>query len=345
MAGIRHFEERVVEHRRVRLRGAAAARAAHAALRVEEVLRRGLDRAQLAVVALVRLAEDREVRGLLGMDADHVRLRHLRLDRHRVELRELQDHGRLLLRDHRLAFLRDDRDHFAVHRRDDPRIAEVRARGLDLDARRADLRVERGEARALHVERRGRGFVVLARGRVVGQHLLLPPERELGLLELRGARALLRDEVLDVRLGLAQLVSRDHRIDLGEPLILRHLVAELHLQRFQLAGHLRADVDLLERVQRAGGEHRVLEIGAGDVRGEVMRRLVFRHEAVIEQGERDEHDAAGRYGDPAALGFFHGRRDGNAWQAIVMKMKPDIGMRNGRRVQFSDKFPQYFDSS
>ena len=56
---------------------------------------------------------------------------------------------------------------------------------------------------------------------------------------------LLRAQAFFAGARLAQCVFRNHGIDLGEPLALRDLVAEPDLQRFQLPGHLRADVDLL----------------------------------------------------------------------------------------------------
>jgi hypothetical protein len=123
---------------------------------------------------------------------------------------------------------------------------------------------------------------------VLRQHLALAGPGELGLLDAHFLGELLGLQVFELGLLLRQRVLRDDRIDLGEPVALLHRLPEHHLERLELAADLRAHLHLLERLQHAGGEHRVLEVGALHRGGEVFGFLGRTQPEESDNGQDDE---------------------------------------------------------
>ena len=69
---------------------------------------------------------------------------------------------------------------------------------------------------------------------------------------------------------------QQRRVDFSDQLPLFHRVADLHVQRLQLAGDLGADVDVLQRLQGADRRDRVFDTAAFDDRGDESDRRCFR---------------------------------------------------------------------
>ena len=67
-------------------------------------------------------------------------------------------------------------------------------------------------------------------------------------------------EAVELRLGGLHARAVHRGVYFGEQLALLDPVADLHVQRAQLSGHLGADVDIVAWLQRAGGADRIFEI-------------------------------------------------------------------------------------
>ena len=186
-----------------------------------------------------------------------------------VQVRQFQDHGRLLRGDHRLAFLRHDRHHIAVDGRGDLRVGEVGPGRVHLRVGLGDLRGEGGNIGTQHVGLRLGRLQVLLRRRLACQHLLLPLQREVRLPQAGRDRAPLGLQARQARLRRQQRVLRQHRIDLGQQLPLVDVIAEPHLEYSQLARDLRAHVDLPVSLQRPGGHHVAFHVAAGRYRRQI----------------------------------------------------------------------------
>ena len=93
------------------------------------------------------------------------------------------------------------------------------------------------------------------------------------LSQLRYLCGLLGRHVLQGRFCLTHFILLQYRIDLGQQIALLYAVAKLDFQRFQLAIHLRADIDLANRRQRAGREHDFLDIATRRSADDIQKRL------------------------------------------------------------------------
>ncbi len=130
-----------------------------------------------------------------------------------------------------------------------------------MDLRLFDLRVQRGDLRAGRGQLGLGGLVVATGAGVLREHLLLPLEGQLRLLEQRLLGGALGLDVGQRGLGVGQGVLLRQRIDLGDRVAGLHLVAEIDVQHLDLPGHLGADADLIEGFQGTGGHHRLLDAG------------------------------------------------------------------------------------
>ena len=118
---------------------------------------------------------------------------------------------------------------------------------------------------------------------------LLTLQLQLRLAQPGGGRALLGFEIGDIGLLRAQLVVLQQQVDLPEKVARPHPVAEPDFQRFELTRRARADVDLLDRLQHAGGEHRVFNVEPAD-----LRRRILGLRRMPAPGEEDiNNDGAG----------------------------------------------------
>ena len=95
---------------------------------------------------------------------------------------------------------------------------------------------------------------------------------ELGLAQPSRRRALLGFEIGEIGLLRAKLVVLQEQVDLPEQIASPHAIPELDFQRFELAGRARADVDLLDRLQHAGGEHGVFYVDLAELRRRIFGR-------------------------------------------------------------------------
>lgn len=72
---------------------------------------------------------------------------------------------------------------------------------------------------------------------------------------------------IDIRLGLCQLVLDLRHLEGSQQLSGIHPVTDVDRQRLDVSGHLGHDVDLLERLELAGKNELIRQIGAYDGRG------------------------------------------------------------------------------
>ncbi|MCY1524668.1 hypothetical protein D9M68_596120 [compost metagenome] len=258
------------------------------------------------MVALVGFAEDGEVHGQARLHAGHVGLRDLRLDRHGVYLGHLDDGGRALDRVDGLPFLGNHGNDHAVDGRRDAGVAQIDPGRVHLDLGLRDLGVQRRDLGAGDPQRGLGGLVGLARAGVGRQHLALAAEGQFGLLQHGDLGGPFRAPGLQGRLGVAQVVLLGQIVDLGDQLAFLDPVAQRHLQGFQLPGNLGAHADALDGVDRAAGQHAVLEVGAGDL-GHSKGGRRRRREKSGAHGEHGEQEQDGDQGVALGLtaGLFH----------------------------------------
>ena len=91
------------------------------------------------------IAENGEIDPLAGLDADDIRFRDLRPDRHSVDVRNPQDIRCLLVGVERLPLQKTDGNYFAAHRRRDFGITQIGFTGVYRRRRFLHLRRERGD--------------------------------------------------------------------------------------------------------------------------------------------------------------------------------------------------------
>src|SRR5690606_38405216 len=274
-------------------------------------LGRGLDLPHDAFEAPVGHAQRGEVRRHAGADAVHVRLGHFRPHRHGAEIGDAHDLRRGLGGVHGLALDGAARNHRALHGRIDAGVAEIGAVFLDGGARRTDLRLgganaglQHGDVRLLLVD----GFLA---DRVAAEQAAIALETQLREPKFGLLARLLRLEIVEVGLVLAQPGLIDGGIDLGDQLALLDLVADVDMHAAQLAGDLRADVDIFLGLQRAQRRDGVLHRAPldPDLRA-LPARLVIAGAAQEMPGDRGQRDDEQRDGDPADS---PGGRTGHAW--------------------------------
>jgi len=90
--------------------------------------------------------------------------------------------------------------------------------------------------------------------------------------------------------GLQTVLLRE-RIDFGNQLALADFLAQLHMNGLDLAGNLRADIDLLEGFDRARGEHGFFDVGDFDGAGQQgwrRDRALHGDQAGGDRGQRDD---------------------------------------------------------
>ena len=162
----------------------------------------------------------------------------------------------------RLPLARGDADHRAGHRRVD--LGELQVRFLDAHAGLLLLhlrlqRVDLGGGGA----HRGFGVLHLLGGRgFFGHQILLALQIALGFLEIDLAldqRRLLRAQRRAVGIDAR---GRLLGIDLRQQLAFFDFGADLDVQLLQLPRHLRADVDIVARLQRPGRADQVFDVSA-----------------------------------------------------------------------------------
>lgn len=223
-----------------------------------------VDLPQRGVEFAVRLAQRGEVHRHAGLDLDHVRFGDFRIDRDQVQTGQHHDGRRGLVGVDGAAFFGDHRDHGAVHRRGDAGVGQVGAGGAELGFAALDLCIEGLDLRARGLEL-GIGRVELGtRGGLGGQHLLLARELELGFAQAGLLHRALRLDLVQRGLGVEHLVLLGGGVDLGDQIALFDGIAELDLQRFDLAGGLCTDADQLVGIDHAGGFHGLFDIAAAD---------------------------------------------------------------------------------
>src|SRR5690606_25830620 len=208
-------------------------------------------------------------------------------------LRDEEQLGRGHARGHRLAHLHAPLDHDARDRRADLRVAQVLPRALEVELRR---RV-----------RRARDVVVVQRG------VVLAVRHDLLLVELRDALVLplrlleLRPAAFDADLRGPYLLAQQRRIDPRDELALLDAVVEVDVDLRDLAGDLRAHLDGLGRLERAGARDHGLDVAARDLDEPVpARRLAAR----AEQHAREEQHGHGAGGAPQDLLLHRRSPDG-----------------------------------
>ena len=286
---VRHVEQGVVEHD------------------VVHHVRRGRDLAQFSVEAAVVAAQRGEVDIHADVQLRHVRFRDLGLHRHRRQVRDAHDDGRLLVGVQRLALLCRLRDDGPRNRRVDLGVAEVRLvaaqRGLRLLHLRLD-RIHLGQRRLL---RRLGDLQRVGRGRVLAREVLLARELQFREHELRLLVGELRLLVEQLRLIAVDFGLVDRRVDLGEKLPGLDDRADVHVQLLQLSGDLRADIDEVLGLERPGRGDRILQVPAlGHRREEASARGVLAKPcppcvvaARGEQGARGKHKRVAAEPEPA----------------------------------------------
>ncbi len=131
-------------------------------------------------------------------------------------------------------------------------------RGFDL----LDLGAERLELRLGRLGARFGGLQAFLGGRVFGHQGLLPAQLDVRQRELRLALLQRRAQVAQLRARGVDACPIDRGVDLGKQLAFLHLAADLDVDLLELAGNLGADIDVITRLQRAGGGHEVFDIAA-----------------------------------------------------------------------------------
>ncbi|MNI42814.1 hypothetical protein D3C73_971190 [compost metagenome] len=216
------------------------------------------------MVLAVRVAQRGEVHRHAGLDLDHVGLGDLGVDGHYIQPRQHHDGRRSLVGVHRAAFLGHHRHHGAIHRRDDAGIGQVGTGGAQFGFAALDLRFVGLQLRTRGLQLGLGGIVFLARGGLGRQHLLLACELQFGLAQGGLLHRALRGHLVQRGLRVEHLVLLGGGVDLGDQVAFLHRIAQLHLQRLDLAGSLRTDADQLVGVDHAGRFHRLLDVAAAD---------------------------------------------------------------------------------
>ena len=292
--------------------------------------RRGLDTAQRGVVTLVRRTQNREVSFLPGLDAHHVGFRNLRFHGDGVEQGQLDDGGRALVGIDRLPQLRDDGHHHASHGRHDAGVADIELGRISGNSRLRNLRLRGFDIRAAGAQR-GLGLLKsLARNCVGGQQLFLPLKVQLGLTQQSTAGTEQRLGTLQRSLRIAQLVLLLERVNLGNQLSFFDGVAQRHGQGLDLPRGLRTHTDLLESLQGAGGQHRLLQVTQRRRGRDKSRRLAGRKKVELDAHARPGQQQGGQHINPHSGEF--GKTESAHGHAfwLVWRANPDFTRRLGR---------------
>ena len=255
----------------------------------------------------VRVDGERDV--LPHLNAADVGLGDVCRDPDRVEiLRDREDGHRVHRRDDGLALLHLAVDHYAVDRRDDRAVAQVRlglvyarlrALDLGLGARKRGLRAfNRGlrlRKRLLRAVEIGDRSHLLLRQRLLAVVRLLR-EDELGLALAQGAFARHDAGLAHVQPRDGALVVRlvDEGVDLRDDLPVRHDVVVVDVELYELAVDLRANRDPLRGIARRDGTRRgdrADDVRPGDRRGAVRRGLLPRDNRHLVAASRGEGEA------------------------------------------------------
>ena len=215
-----------------------------------------------ARLVLAGTAQGGEVHRHALLHPAHIGFRHVGPDRHRRQIGNPQDIGRLVGGIERLPFTGLDRHHGPGHRGVDARIAQAGFVGLQCGLRLRDLGLQVLDAcRRARQLGLGRLHILFARRAVPGHLLLAVP-------------LLLGQPVLGLLLGqlCAQTCQRGppgihggalHAgIDLDQQGALFHRGARGHQQARDLPRHLRPDIHITARLQGANCRHRGLHIAA-----------------------------------------------------------------------------------
>ena len=260
--------------------------------------RRGLDAAQRGVVTLVRRAQNREVSFLPGLDAHHVRFRNLRFHGDGVQQGQLDDGGRTLVGIDRLPQLRDDGHHHTIHGRQNAGVADIELGRVSRNARLRNLRLRGFDVGAAGAQRGLSLLKGLARNRIGGQQFFLPFKVELGLAQQSTAGAEQRLGTLQRGLGVAQFVLLLERVNLGNQLAFFDGVAQRHSQGLDLPRSLRTHTDLLESLQGAGGQHRLLQVTQRGRGRDKSRRLAGRKKVELDAHARPGQQQGSQHINP-----------------------------------------------
>ncbi len=253
------------------------------------------------MVLAVRVAQRGEVHRHAGLDLDHVGLGDLGVDRDHVQPRQHHDGGRGLVGVHGAAFLGHHRHHGAIHRRGDAGVGQVGTGGAQFGLAALDLRLVGLQLGAGGLQLCLGGIVFLARGGFGGQHLLLARELQFGLAQGGLLHGTLGGDLVQRSLRVEHLVLLGGGVDLGDQVAFLHGVAQLHLQRLDLARGLGTHADQLVGVDHTGGFHGLLDVAAADRRGRHRRGGGFAQQPPGgdghdegEQGDQYEATTAGR---------------------------------------------------
>ncbi|MBP1641334.1 MAG: hypothetical protein H6Q03_3 [Acidobacteria bacterium] len=227
-----------------------------------------LDHASLVAHFGERVDLDR--RGEPGTDVDDLGLVHVDLGQHLREVRDGADHRRGVVhraRDDHLPLFGVERDDPPADRSVDGRLAQVvvgfleqRPRLADALARRAQPQLGRGMLELCGFEGLFRGDTLAVEALGAGEPERLIGERDLRLLELgRGHGEPSARVVASRQVGLLLEAQK------GLPRLDR--VAFAHVELFDLADHVRRDVDLDARIDLSAGAHGLRDAALGDAGG------------------------------------------------------------------------------
>ena len=106
-----------------------------------------------------------------------------------------------------------------------------------------------------------------------------------------------------LRLGLFDARLQLRRVDLREHLTDGHVIVEIYVNFRDFPGNLRADVDRIEALQRAGGGDRLLQVAHLRGRGQVANALRLAALAAPKEGaarDRNHQQHADDLVDPGA---------------------------------------------
>ena len=104
------------------------------------------------------------------------------------------------------------------------------------------------------------------------RHARFPRQLLAGLGQQRQLAVALRQLLVQPCLSSLQVILNEFRINFAQHLTLFDLVTIGHSQPFQLAGNLRAYINLAQGLYHAGGQHQILQIAEGDGGGQHGRR-------------------------------------------------------------------------
>ena len=261
MVGVGHIEQGVVVDG-----GIAGGRGVGALL--VDVGGGQLDSAQGAVIAAVRVSYQGEVDRHAGPDLGDVRLRDLRLDRHGVQVGELEQGRDRLAGGQGLPLAGHYADDCAIHGGLNAVIAELRLGALHLDQGVVDVRLGALQLGPGDGQLRLCTLQIGPGARLLPEHLLLAAPGQLVLLELR---------LLDLELGTAagqfglgglEVVLGYQGIYLCQQIPLLDLLPGLHRQIGDLTRDLGPHIHLLYGLQGAAGQHRLLHVLTGHGRSQ-----------------------------------------------------------------------------